>query len=265
VLFGAMNFPVNAILDELAEFAAQGFDYLELTLDPPRAHYRQVLDERETIQKALKRRDMELICHMPTFVSLADLTESIRNASQHEVLESLNTAGRLSALKAVVHPPDFRGMGPFVKETSRRLALESLEKIYAAAEAQGLEICLENMFPRTGFGSEVEDFKALFERFPALKMTLDTGHANIDSPRGKRILDFIEQFPDRITHLHVSDNRGKRDEHLPLGAGNIPFRPVLQALKSTGFDHTVTLEIFTGDRTDLRRSRERFRRIWDAV
>lgn len=261
--FGAMNFPVNPTLDELEEFAALGFDYLELTLDPPRAHYRQVLDEKTAIQASLEQFGMALVCHMPTFVSLADLTESIREASLHEVLQSLETAAHLKARKAVVHPADIRGMGTFVKDTSRKLALESLEKIYTASETLGIEICLENMFPRTGFCAEVSDFEAIFDWLPALKMTLDTGHANIDSPRGQRLLEFIQRFPARITHLHVSDNRGKRDEHLPIGAGNIPFPKILKALKSAGFDHTVTFEIFTDDRADLRRSRETFCRIWD--
>jgi sugar phosphate isomerase/epimerase len=265
VLFGAMNFPIHSTMDELERFAAMGFDYLELTLDPPRAHYRQVLDEKARLEAALKRNGMALVCHMPTFVSLADLTESIREASLQEVLQSLETACRLGALKAVVHPADFRGLGALVPEISRELALQSLAKIDAAARNLGIEICLENMFPRTGFCVEVKDFDAVFARFPALKMTLDTGHANIESPGSKRLFDFIERFSGRIAHLHVSDNRGKRDDHLPLGNGVIPFPKVLRTLKSNGFNHTVTFEVFTEDREDLRRTRDRFRRIWDEV
>jgi len=37
--YGAMNFPVKPVLNELKEIAARGFDYLELTMDPPQAHY----------------------------------------------------------------------------------------------------------------------------------------------------------------------------------------------------------------------------------
>lgn len=265
VLFGAMNFPVKPTLEELGLFAAMGFDYLELTMDPPRAHYRQVLEEEASLTSTLARHGMALVCHMPTFVSLADLTDSIREASQKEVLQSLEAARRLGALKAVVHPADIRGLGVFVPELARELAWESLEKIDAAARSLGIEICLENMFPRTGFCAEAKDFKLVFDQFPALKMTLDTGHACIDSPRAKRLLDFIEQFADRITHLHVSDNRGKRDDHLPVGAGVIPFPKILTKLKRAGFDHTVTFEVFSEDREDLRRSRDRFHRIWNEV
>ena len=36
--FGAMNFPVSPILQEIEAFAALGFDFLELAMDPPAAH-----------------------------------------------------------------------------------------------------------------------------------------------------------------------------------------------------------------------------------
>ena len=37
--YGAMNFPIKPVLKELEAFANLGFDYLELTLDSPLAHY----------------------------------------------------------------------------------------------------------------------------------------------------------------------------------------------------------------------------------
>ena len=37
--FGAMNFPVAKVLDEIDAFARLGFDYLELAMDPPMAHH----------------------------------------------------------------------------------------------------------------------------------------------------------------------------------------------------------------------------------
>ena len=93
-----------------------------------------------------------------------------------------------------------------------------------------------------------------FER----KLTLDTGHANIGNPGGRRILEFIEKFGHRIGHLHVSDNFGERDDHIPLGAGNIDFVKIVNELKQCGYDDTATLEIFSEDRRELKNSREIF-------
>jgi len=86
-------------------------------------------------------------------------------------------------------------------------------------------------------------------------LTLDTGHANIG---GRRSLDFIEKFGSRIGHLHISDNLGKRDDHLAIGSGVIDFLKIIGALKQCGYDDTATLEIFSDDRQELKKSRNRF-------
>lgn len=34
-----------------------------------------------------------------------------------------------------------------------------------------------------------------------------------------------------MIHLHVHDNHGERDEHLPVGNGTVPWKKVVQALR----------------------------------
>ena len=263
--YGAMNFPVSPVENELDTIASLGFDYLELTMDPPAAHHSIIRKERKNILSALRGYGMALVCHMPTFVSLADLSESIRMASLSEVMLSLETAASLGTEKIVVHPAYFSGMGSFVPEMARSLAMESLAAITSKATELEIILCIENMFPRTQFCVDVDDLKDVFQRFPELKLTLDTGHANIGSPRGKRIIQLIEAFGDRIGHVHVSDNFGKEDNHLPIGSGRIKFSKVIKALKETGYDDTVTVEVFTPDREYLRLSRQRFEKIWAST
>jgi len=45
-----------------------------------------------------------------------------------------------------------------------------------------------------------------------------------------------------IFNLHLSDNRGLDDDHLPLGEGNIPFRQVLSVLADSGYSGYVAIE-----------------------
>ena len=72
-----------------------------------------------------------------------------------------------------------------------------------------------------------------------------------------KALDFIGTFSDRIGHVHVSDNFGKEDNHLPIGTGTIDFPKIIKALKDIGYDDTLTLEVFSRDRDYLRISREK--------
>lgn len=254
--YGAMNFPVKATLEEIEVYAGLGFDYLELAMDPPKAHHTQIRSEMAAIRAALDRHEMGLVCHLPTFLSTADLTESLRNASTEELLASLALAAELGAEKAVLHPSYLNGLSPHVPELWQAYALESLTWVTEAAKACGVRLCLENLFPRISPFSTPEAFREVFDRFPDLWMTLDLGHAHIGEEGMARILGFIQAVPDRIHHLHVSDNRGKRDDHLPLGQGSIDFAAAADALQAAGYDGTITLEIFDPERNALVRARE---------
>jgi|GEM_PF-6608068 len=53
MLYGAMNFPVKPILEELEAISELGFDYLELTMDPPQAHYSIIRQQKKRLLKAL--------------------------------------------------------------------------------------------------------------------------------------------------------------------------------------------------------------------
>lgn len=258
MIYGAMNFPVKPVLKELDAIAAQGFDYIELTMDPPQAHYTEVRRQKEVILKALESSRMGVVCHLPSFVSPADLTESIRKASVAEMLGSLEVAAELKAMKVVMHPSYVTGLGGFVVDQAREYGLKSLRTIVEKAEALGLCLCLENMFPRTNSLVNPDEFQTVFDMFPALKLTLDLGHAHIGSRGERRALEFLDRFPDRLAHVHASDNFGKDDNHLPIGAGSIDFPLIIKALKASGYDDTVTLEIFSRDRDYLGISREKF-------
>jgi sugar phosphate isomerase/epimerase len=258
MLYGAMNFPVRPVLDELAVLSGLGFDYLELAMDPPQAHYRVIREKKVEILKALDTHNMHLVCHLPTFVSTADLTDRLRETSLAEVLDSLETAAELKPLKVVVHPSTVRGLSVFVMEQVKEYLLKSLELIVEKADHLGLCLCIENMFPQYYSLVNPEDFVEVFERFPTLRLTLDTGHGQIESAGGKRTIEFIERLADRIYHVHASDNLGKADDHLPIGAGVIDFQEVVRALKANGYDETVTFEVFSRDRDYLKISRDKF-------
>jgi sugar phosphate isomerase/epimerase len=259
--YGAMNFPIRPVLAEIEEFAALGFDYLELTLDPPEAHHEKIRPARRRIARALEDHGMGLVVHLPTFVSTADLTEGIRNASVEEMLRAMDLAAAMDAEKVVMHPSTISGLGPLVMDLAMGYAEKSMQSMIGHGQALGLRVCLENMFPRCRAFFEPDHFDSIMARFPDLEITLDTGHANIDGSKGRRIFSFIRRFGDRIGHVHVSDNGGGRDEHLPVGRGNIDFPALVRRLHEVGYDETVTLEVFSEDRRLLAKSRDRLRRL----
>ena len=259
--YGTMNFPVKPVVEEIHAAAFLAMDYLELAMDPPCAHYSRLREQKEAITTALRRNNLGLVCHLPTFVYTAHLTDSIRQASVKEMIASLETAVDLGAEKAVIHPGYIDGLAVYVVDDALALAMDSLDRIGRRAMELGVVLCIENMFPRLGPYAAPDDFEVIFRRFPELKLVLDTGHAHIGDPAGRRIVDFILRFKDRLAHVHISDNMGRSDDHLPVGQGTIPFKAVARALRSVRYDSTITLEIFGEDRSAVAASRQALEKI----
>jgi sugar phosphate isomerase/epimerase len=261
VRYGAMNFPIRPVLEEIELVSRMGFDYVELTMDPPQAHHASLSRDAAKIRDALERSWLGLVCHLPSFVSTADLTPGLRRASVREMEDSLRVASDLGALKVVLHPSFVVGLGVLVPDQVREYARESLEAAVGKADRLGLTVCLENMFPASNSLVRPEDFVPVFQTFPNLRLTLDIGHAHVGSTDGSRFLAFVAAFPDRLAHVHASDNSGRGDDHLPIGAGMIDYARAARALRRIGYDQTVTLEVFSRDRDYLRISREKLDRL----
>jgi sugar phosphate isomerase/epimerase len=110
----------------------------------------------------------------------------------------------------------------------------------AKAADYSITLCIENL------SEEGKDLEAAFCEIPALRMTLDLGHGELLSEKN-RSLGFIEEFPERIQHVHLHDNRGGNshtdDLHLPPGQGVIDFKGLFEALRRIHYRRTVTLEL----------------------
>lgn len=259
-----MNSPIKPVINELKEIADLGFDYLELTMDAPEATPQKILAQKGEILDLLSSYNLVLIGHLPCFVSTADLYESIRNASRKEVLGALEISPELGIEKLVLHPSYVTGLGKHLEDKVKNMGCEFLEAVYVRADELGITLCLENTLPWSGWLFEPEEFRDVFKRFGEMKLMLDIGHANIDTEEN-RVHKFIKWYGKRIAHLHAHDNFGREDNHLPLGCGNIKFYEIFSEIKKTGYDDTLTLEVFSPDRDYLKLSLQKAKRIWEKL
>jgi len=93
------------------------------------------------------------------------------------------------------------------------------------------------------------------------KLCLDVGHANLFSKLP--LAAWIEKMGSRLVHLHIHDNLGRLDEHLPLGKGNIQFDSVFEALHKVVPNVTASLEVNSDKDTimaNLRKMIQRYKR-----
>jgi sugar phosphate isomerase/epimerase len=118
-------------------------------------------------------------------------------------------------------------------EPARRAFGEVLE----SAEKHGVDLFLENVFDDTPEHLLRLKLAAGSSR---LGFCFDAGHATLFS--ALPVHRWVEAFGPDLRELHLHDNRGTRDDHLPVGEGTINFRGVLHAALDAGASPILTLE-----------------------
>lgn len=115
-----------------------------------------------------------------------------------------------------------------------------MRKASALAKRQGIELLIE---PRVGEVTPSADgLLRLLEAVddPNLGVILDTAHQHAQ----KELLPLsIMKLGKRIRYVHVADNDGRDNRHLPPGAGNIDWDEVFRSLKQIGYDGFFATDI----------------------
>jgi sugar phosphate isomerase/epimerase len=253
---GMMNNPQLDLCGEISWCYQQRFDFLDLTLEPGATHPKQV--EVKDTRRALQEANLEIIGHTAYYLPWASPFETLRKAALKEMGWALEVFAELGATKVTVHP-DRSIPFAFNPEAILEKNLECLKRMEEMAHPLGIQILVENM---DRFFNTSEQIRETLDRMPRLGFHLDVAHANLNVERN-RSEEFLKAFRDRLVHVHLSDNFGKSEDlHLPLGAGTIPWKKVIPQLKKSGYDGTITLEVFSPDRRYLLFSRVKLKELW---
>ena len=166
----------------------------------------------------------------------------IRDEAFNQLKEGIVVAGQLGLHYTVTHTKT----GPQEPgEEHRQIAMfsEVFERLARIAEQHGLVFTVEN---GSDVGMHLEHVARIVKAVnrASLGITFDTGHANfLDATRAYGShARFIREEAARITNLHIHDNVGKTDDHLPMGQGNIDFHAVVSALIESNYRGAFTLE-----------------------
>ncbi len=111
----------------------------------------------------------------------------------------------------------------------------------------GQEIFLENMFDDSPWLLQQLALRMADE--PHFSVCLDTAHALIS---GSPLEPWLEDLKPHVSHIHINDNDGKEDLHLPLGAGIFSWEKYNQWIRS--FDRKPSILIEVRDFSSLQKS-----------
>jgi sugar phosphate isomerase/epimerase len=253
-----MNNPRSDLMKEVERIAGLGFDFVDLTIEAPGAEPDR--HDWQTVCHAIADAGLSVVAHAAPYLPIHNPSPLVRQAALDELRRCIDVAQLLGAPFCTTH---FLGWPEFLDEDQ---GYEFYRQAYIIllkhGDERGVAVTLENS-PHNRH--QLKYFREIFYRLPQLKLTFDIGHGNIETARSMT-RDYLFALNDRLVHVHMSDNDGTDDDHLPFGAakrGGIHLMHELRGLKDFSYDGTITLEVFGHDRW-LRASAELVREYWGA-
>lgn len=180
--------------------------------------------------------------------------------------------GMMQDLKGIGAPNTFVKVEDFaIKKASETLTNVALHS-YDNSKKTGVEapqISLENLYSGMAF-SQGEDLAKMTQetrdkftvklveernmsRGEAAKVaekmigvTFDVGHLNMSRSKGFTEADLVkeaEAVKDYINKVHLTDNFGYEDVHLPVGMGNVPVKALMKAIGKKGAEAVKINEV----------------------
>jgi sugar phosphate isomerase/epimerase len=247
--FGLASFPLmEEGLVGFMDFAASlGLRYVEIRSERPYAFPQDMhAKEVEGIRENLASRSLESIVHSAVYdINLASLNPLIRRASIRQTMESIRFAAKIEAKIVIIHPGRLpKDYPPAYLKNSRINLLTSLDVMARMAGRMGVMLAIENS-PRGRAHRLVatpQEHLHIFRRLgsPHLGALIDLGHAHT---WGIDLREYMRSMADYILLFHLHDNRGQRDEHLPLGKGSVDLRGIAEEFQRMKKRHPLILSM----------------------
>lgn len=207
--------------------------------------------ELDTLDQALLNRVAETLAaaqirptlHSPFFdLNPGALDPLIRQVTYQRLSQTLSVAGQLNAHLIVIHPGVDKWRYPNLELIWKDLAKAFFPPLLAQAESCDCRLAMENIYEETP-----ELLVQLVEEVGSDRFghCFDAGHWHLF---GKTpMTQWLKAIGPRLFHLHLHDNHGRADEHLPVGAGTIDFTPLQQHLGKQSRLPSMTLEAHSSE------------------
>lgn len=241
--------------DSIRAAGEYDFDYVEILMDG-NDHRTRLATDTDEIEDALTETEVGVMVHLPFPVDVGGPHPHVREGGIAELTACIDTAIEIGANKGVVHPATTAWSSAWAHEDLRPGIREALGELQEFAADRGFELCAENIPGKPYSITEFPDLLAAVD----VSMTLDTGHAYLSGYDATEMAQFVADHPDRVTHLHLNDNNGRSDTHLPLGAGAIDFERFFIELPPE-WEGTASVEVATNDLQYIGESKRRIERV----
>ena len=121
------------------------------------------------------------------------------------------------------------------------MAKDMVKEAGEYAQSKGLEIVLELEPFEQALLKDVHELARFVNEIghPAVRANADISHLHLSGAS----FDDVKELTGIIGHIHLSDCDGKVHGDLPAGMGVTPIKEYLAAIRDTGYDGTVSIEL----------------------
>jgi len=191
------------------------------------------------LSDALKKAGLSCSMHAP-FMDLAPgaVDSKVRRVTEERFDQVLHSAALLRPKIIVFHPEYDAWRHQEVFDLWFSGSLQMWVPIVREAEKLGVMVALENVFDR---GPEI--LKKLIEKIDSSNcgFCFDTGHSLVFGK--KKWQAWMDALGNHLIEVHLHDNAGKSDEHLPPGDGCFDFSGFFRYLHQLPSTPLYTLEV----------------------
>src|SRR5260370_2628021 len=245
-------------IELLEQIARAGFQGIEIFCT--RSHFEYSMrPEIRAMADALEAHKLQLVSlHGPTSRDVSATRESAMPLSICEV-ERVRRIEAMDELKRVIDVADDLPYSRLIlhlggpRETAdprkRDAAFSTLEHLILHAHHAGVAICIENTTSEMGDPSYLRTFVDE-SRLSGLRFNFDIGYAHLsDLPECERLDKSFSPLRDMVSTLHLHDNHGEKDEHLPPYDVTINWPTAIRTLQTrpqTNLPLVLELKVKTG-------------------
>ncbi len=256
--FGATTNPSCSVTSEIKEIGSLGFDFVEIGIEEPGGSPKILYKKASRINRLVKKYGMFSIGHAAWWIDLGSPHDVVREAWLEECKRIID-AGRKIRIRKITFHSHSQGVLMSDRSVKKEIIKNYVDSMKTLVDYAGnsMSVMLEN----TTEMESVKDFGRIISGVKGLGVNLDVGHAFITGGM-KDITAYIRKFSKKIEHVHMHDNHGKADEHLPVGIAKIDFRKAIEEFKKAKYDKTISLEVFVPERIITKISAEIVREMW---
>ncbi len=204
-------------------------------------YFPTVLDDEDTVNRLLamyKGKPVHAMHGVFIDINYSGGDPLVMNASRKRIEQCASCAVHMGIKRIVLHSCFFPLLVP--NDMLYDIwAEESANLLIEIAEKYDVEFVIENMLDITP-NIIVKMMKAA--NHPRIGACLDVGHANLSKTP---IARWIEDLHPYLRHVHLNDNFGIYDEHLPLGMGNVDWPEVDGQFRQYKVQADYTIELKT--------------------